>query len=177
MTEHQAHSVLLIPRLDQISAGDMMRKTLQLALAACVIGCSGESPTDMNRLPPPVPFVAASTRVVSSGSILSLEVSTSVSNPTAVHFRVNAGAQCPSVRIFADPTGEYEGLSVPPCPSDGPTLDLAPGGSVVLKRVFPPDSLTSFAPGLYGINVQVTTDRALIGVWAGTIRLPLANAP
>jgi hypothetical protein len=154
-----------------------MRKTLRLALAACVIGCSGKSPTDFDRLAPPSPSVTATTRVVSNGGVLSLEVSASVGNPTAVHFRVSAGSQCPSVRIFSDPTGEYELSSGPACPSDGPTLDLAPGDSVMLKRVFPPDSLTSFSPGLYGVNVQVTTDRVLVGVWAGTVRLPLANTP
>lgn len=154
-----------------------MRKTLQVAFAACVIGCSGESPTDIDRLPPPSPSVAASTRIVSNGGVLSLEVSASVGNPTAVHFRVSAASQCPSVRIFSDPTGEFKLSSGPACPADGPTLDLAPRDSVVLTRVFPSDSLASFSPGLYGVNVQVTTDRALVGVWAGTVRLPLANTP
>ena len=36
--------------------------------------------------------------------------------------------------------------------------------------------LSSYLPGMYGINVVVTTNPGLIGVWAGAIVLPLASA-
>ena len=46
-----------------------------------------------------------------------------------------------------------------------------------LKRVMSEKNLASFAAGLYGVNVQGITDPAVIGLWAGTVRLPLMRAP
>ena len=56
-------------------------------------------------------------------------------------------------------------------------LELAPGDTAVLTRVLSADTLGSFAPGTYGVNVAVTTSTGLIGVWAGAVQLPLASAP
>jgi hypothetical protein len=87
--------------------------------------------------------------------------------------------QCPLfVRLFSDPTGEYFvslDASIA-CAQNGTTLDLAPGDTAVLTRVIRADSLASFAQGVYGINVAVTTNTTLIGAWAGAVRLPLASA-
>jgi len=63
------------------------------------------------------------------------------------------------------------------CAPGGPTLELAPGDTTVLTRVLGADTLASFAPGMYGVNVAVTTSTALIGVWAGAVQLPLAGPP
>ena len=161
-------------------SGHIMRPTLLLASAACAIACSGASPTtNFDRLPPPVPLVTASTRVDSSGGIAHLEVSAFVSNPTTVHFRLSTGPLCPEVRIFPDPTGEVQVSSGPvtTCLVSQSTVDLAPGDSITLKRVMPPEILASFPAGLYGVNVQVVTDRVVIGLWAGTVRLPLMQGP
>jgi hypothetical protein len=91
---------------------------------------------------------------------------------------VAVGVGCPLfVKLFPDPTGEYEGStdSSMGCLSGGPALDLAPGDTAVLTRVIGADTLASFAPGTYGINVVVTTNPFLIGVWAGAVQLPLAR--
>jgi len=97
-------------------------------------------------------------------------------NSTKSHILLVNGAQCPLfVRLFPDPTGEQSGsldLSMG-CKSGGPTLDLAPGDTATLTRVFPADTLASFAPGMYGINVVVTTTTDVSGVWGGTVLLPL----
>jgi hypothetical protein len=61
------------------------------------------------------------------------------------------------------------------CPLSGPTLNLAPGDTTVLTRVFSADTLALFAAGTYGINVSVTTKAGLIGVWAGAVQLPLMS--
>jgi hypothetical protein len=59
------------------------------------------------------------------------------------------------------------------CKSGGPTLDLVPGATAILTRVFPADTLASFAAGKYGINAVVTTTTDVSGVWGGTVLLPL----
>jgi hypothetical protein len=69
-------------------------------------GCTSDSPTYHNRLAPPTPTVTGSTRVISTGGALALEVSTVLTNPTVAPFKVTAGTQCPAVRIFPDPTRE-----------------------------------------------------------------------
>lgn len=154
-----------------------MRPALQFAIGICVIGCSGDSLPEIEHLAPPTPRVSASNGVVSTSAGLSLEVTTLVTNPTAVVFKVNAGAQCPAIRIFSDPSGEAQTLAGPsPCPPAA-TVDLAPGDTIILKRVVPPDSLSSYSPGLYGVGVQVVTDRVVMGAWAGTVTLPLARTP
>jgi len=63
------------------------------------------------------------------------------------------------------------------CPPGASTLELAPGETTVLTRVLDADTLASFAPGTYGVNVAVTTSPGLIGVWAGRVQLPLASSP
>jgi len=63
------------------------------------------------------------------------------------------------------------------CPPDASMLELAPGDTAVLTRVLGADTLASFAPGTYGVNVAVTTSTGLIGVWAGAVQLPLASPP
>jgi len=63
------------------------------------------------------------------------------------------------------------------CPPGASTLELAPGETTVLTRVLDADTLASFAPGTYGVNVAVTTSTGLIGVWAGPVQLPLASSP
>jgi len=109
-----------------------------------------------------------------------LEVSASLRNATKLRIGVAVGAQCPLfVRVFPDPTGEYaDSLAASmACPPGASTLELAPGDTAVLTRVLSADTLASFAPGTYGVNVAVTTSTGLIGVWAGAVQLPLASAP
>jgi hypothetical protein len=61
------------------------------------------------------------------------------------------------------------------CSTSGPAIDLAPGDTTRLTRVLRADELASYAPGLYGINAAVTTNTAVIGVWAGAVQLPLGT--
>ena len=63
------------------------------------------------------------------------------------------------------------------CAPGGPTIALAPGDTAVLTRVLGADTLATFAPGTYGVNVAVTTTAAVIGVWGGAVQLPLTNSP
>jgi hypothetical protein len=48
---------------------------------------------------------------------------------------------------------------------------------VALRRLVMPEILASFPAGVYGVNVQVTTDRLVIGLWVGSVRLSLAQTP
>src|SRR5882762_4427318 len=158
-----------------------MRSSIRLPVLVALGACTGRGPTEMNRLAPPTVSVSASTRAVSVASgAPNLEVSASLRNATKLRIGVAVGAQCPLfVRVFPDPTGEYAGsldASVA-CPPNVSMLELAPGDTTVLTRVLGSDTLASFAPGTYGVNVAVTTTTGLIGVWAGAVQLPLASAP
>jgi len=158
-----------------------MRNAVPLLVALGLLACTDRAPTEnnyeMRRTAPPTLSVSATTRVLPvAGGAPDLEISASLRNSTVSHIQVAVGAQCPLfVRIFPDPTGEYSGsldLSMA-CAQGGPILDLAPGDTAVLTRVLRADTLASFAPGTYGINVAVTTITDLIGVWAGAVQLPL----
>jgi hypothetical protein len=159
-----------------------MRNRIRLLVALSLLACAGPAPTqlDQDRFPPPTLSVSATTQVISAaGGAPELEVSAVLRNRTRVGIQVAVGAQCPLyVRLFPDPTGEYaDSLSASmACAPGGPTLALGPGDTAVLTRVFGADTLTSFPPGTYGVNVAVTTSTALTGVWAGAVELPLASS-
>lgn len=160
-----------------------MRTALPLLVALGLLACTDRAPTQNiyeRRLAPPMLSVSATTRVLPvAGAAPDLEISALLWNSTAVHFKVAVGAQCPLfVRIFPDPTGEPSGSlnASMACAQGGPTLDLAPGATAVLTRVVRADTLATFAPGTYGVNVAVTTTTDLIGVWAGSVQLPLGIA-
>lgn len=153
-----------------------MRCPMPLLVALSLLACRGEAPTSTgeNRLPPPTVSVSASTSVISlpSGDP-GLEVIAFLRNGTTSHIRVYHGAQCPLyVSIDWDPTGEPAGSLWwwMACPWSTVPMDLAPGDTASLTRVFGP--FTSITPGTYGINVAVTTSTGLIGVWAGAVHLP-----
>jgi hypothetical protein len=133
------------------------------------------------RLAPPSLSITATSRVVMSAAGESeLEVSASLQNFTKTHISVAVGPQCPLfVKIFANPSGErmVTTNSSMACPAGGPMVDVAPGTTTVLTRVVPASTLSSFAPGTYGVNVAVTTSTSLVGTWAGAIELPLSSAP
>jgi hypothetical protein len=154
--------------------------TALLPLALVLMACTDQAPTETahHKRDSQTISVSAVTRVmVSAIAPPELEVSASLLNGMPSLVRVAVGEQCPLfVRIFPDPTGEYMGAlnASMACAPGGPALDLAPGDSAVLTRVLGADTLASFAPGRYGVNVAVTTDTYLIGVWAGTVQLPLA---
>jgi hypothetical protein len=158
-----------------------MRKFAAMLAVLCALSCKSNGPTVAdNRVAPPMLSVSATSRALSvadSGS--ELVVSALLRNGTSAQIRVSVGAVCPLfVRIFSDQTGASEGSldSSMGCSLGGPTLDLAPGDTAVLSRVIGAAELSSYLPGTYGINVVVTTDPGLIGVWAGAIVLPLASA-
>jgi hypothetical protein len=81
--------------------------------------------------------------------------------------------------MFLDSTGEAKSSSgeQTTCPLNVASIDHAPEDSVALRRLVTSKTIGSFAAGLYGVNVQVTTDRGVIGLWAGSVRLPLAQIP
>jgi hypothetical protein len=156
-----------------------MRNEVKVLVTLGLLACTGRAPTEngYKRTAPPTLTVTATTRVlpVASGAP-DLEISASLRNSTSSHIQVAVGAQCPLfVQIFPDPTGEQSGsinLSMA-CAQGGPTLDLAPGDTAVLTRVFRAVTLASFAAGTYGVNVAITSTTGLMGVWAGAVHLPL----
>jgi hypothetical protein len=108
-----------------------------------------------------------------------LEVSALLRNGTTTGIQVSVGAQCPLfVLLFTDPTGAYaDSVSASmACAPGGPTLALAPGDTAVLTRVLSADTLASFPPGMYGVDIAVTSSTAIIGVWADSVQLPLATS-
>ncbi|HZH41183.1 MAG TPA: hypothetical protein VFD85_09240 [Gemmatimonadales bacterium] len=159
-----------------------MRRLISSFAAMTVLACTSQSPiTGPLRTAPPTLLVNATTQVLAApGSAPVLEVSAVLRNRTTERIGVAVGAQCPLfVRLFADPTGDYQAsldLSMA-CPADASTLELAPGDTAVLTRDFASEALASYAPGTYGVNVAVTTGNALIGAWAGAVHLPLQATP
>ena len=114
------------------------------------------------------------------GGVPVLEVSVVLHNTTTTHFKVASGAGCPLfVQLYLAPTGQYTGSADASmaCPAGSPTFDLAPSDSVILTRTFRSDSLATYPPGNYGINVMVTTTTVVIGKMAGNVRLPLSSVP
>jgi len=161
-----------------------MREAIGFLAIIGLVACTDEGPTLSDsrlRVAPPTLSVSATSRVsVNAGSGPELEVSASLQNKTKSHIQVAVGAQCPLfVQIFPNPTGEQRVTtsSTMACPSGGPTLDIAPGGSAVLTRVFSAETLASYAEGRYGINVAVTSSTGVLGVWAGAVELPLGSSP
>jgi hypothetical protein len=172
-----------MPRSFYLSPGASMHKTLGILVALASFACNAEAPTENggeNRLAPPTLSFSAASRPISNASGgQDLEVSVLLRNSTKTHIGVATGTLCPLfVRIFPDPTGEPSGsldLSMA-CPSGSATVDLAPTDTLVLTRVLPADSLASFAPGNYGVNVAITTTTDVMGGWAGAILLPLGSS-
>lgn len=160
-----------------------MHNPIRFLVALGLVACACEAPTEpseRHRLPlPPTLSVSATTHVLSvAAGALDLEVVASLRNATTSRIRVAVGSQCPLfVRLFPNPTGEYAvSLNASmACPPGASTLELAPDDTTVLTRVLGADTLASFAPGTYGVNVAVTTSTALLGAWAGAVQLPLAT--
>ncbi len=159
-----------------------MRRPIRLLAALTIGACTGHAPTDISRLSlaPPTLSLSGMTRVTSASGVRALEIAASLRNSTRVRIQVAVGAQCPLfVKLFPDATGAPVGSLGPSmgCAPGGPTIDLAPGDTALLTRVLPGDSLASFVPGTYGVNVAVTTSTGLLGAWAGAVHLPLGTAP
>ena len=157
-----------------------MRNMVTGFVVLSFLACSSKAPTENEtglRLAPPALSITATSRPIPNArGGQDLEVSALLRNSTKSHILLVNGAQCPLfVRLFPDPTGEQVGSLDPSmgCKSAGPTLDLAPGATATLTRVFPADTLASFAAGKYGINAVVTTTTGVSGVWGGTVLLPL----
>ena len=160
-----------------------VRKSVTWSLLIGAVACAERSPTDgsnFQKNPPPTRIVvSAATRVMNfPGRPPQLEVSAVLRNNTTASFEIIVGGACPLfVRIFPDPTGEPV-TSVDnsmACPPTGPSFTLAPGDTSVVTRMISPDTLATFSPGMYGINVAVTTNASVIGGWAGAVRLPLGG--
>ncbi len=158
-----------------------MRTVIRVLVAVELLACTGETPTGMLTLAPPTLSVTATTHVLPVvNSTPELQVSASLRNGTKLRIGVAVGTQCPLlVQLSPDPTGEPAGSldASMACPPGGSTLELAPGDTAVLTRVLGADTLASYAAGLYGVNVAVTTSTGLLGVWAGAVQLPLTTSP
>jgi hypothetical protein len=154
-----------------------MKQLLVALLCAVSFGavtsCSGSGElTEINHLSPPT--VALSAVSVDSGGVLKITVT--VTNPTRVSLQVFNSADCAfAVRIFPDSTGEPMSATGASCASDGTTVNLAPGGSLILSRTLSASDLTQYAAGQYGINVTVETPLYRIVGWGGAVKLPLAS--
>jgi len=155
-----------------------MPRSMGVLIVLCSVACTGASPTDNGlRLPPPTLYPTATTFAVAvSGGASVLEVSVTLHNYTTTHLQAVVSADCPfAVRLFPDSSGAYEYIGVVGCPAGGSELDIAPADSAVLTRVFRADTLATFAPGKYGVNVLVGTPTGTIGAWGGAIQLPLVS--
>lgn len=154
-----------------------MRRSMGVLIVLASLSCKGESPTQSNNLGPAPPSLyptATSFAVAVPGGASELEVSVTLHNYTATHLQAVVSSSCPfAVRFFPDSSGAYEYIGVVGCPAGGSKLDVAPGDSAVLTRMFGADTLATFAPGNYGINILVGTVSGWIGAWAGAIQLPL----
>jgi hypothetical protein len=152
-----------------------MRRSIGALVVLCTLACKGESPTDNGlRLAPPTLDVAAWTFAEGVvGDPLDLWVSVALHNHTTTHLQAVVSDACPfAVRIFPDSSGTQPYIGVVGCPPGGAELDIAPGDSAILTRKFPADTLATFAPGTYSVNVLVGTVHGSIGMWAGTVPLP-----
>ena len=154
-------------------------RCLLVVVGTAVSGCKAPTQVDNGlRTSPPVLSITATTQVVvDSTGAPALEVVAALYNPTTSHVQVFAVPQCPlAVRLFPDPTGVYMVGTFPSgCQSGLATIDIAPGDSATLVRVFPSDSLALLAPGTYGVNAEVATYSYVSAVWAGAVTLPLPS--
>ena len=155
-----------------------MRRSIGALVVLCSFACKGESPTGngLGPAPPTLWPIATSFAVAVAGGAPELEVSVTLHNYTSKHLQAIVSSSCPfAVRIFPDSSGAYAVSGVVGCPAGGSQLDVAPGDSAVLTRMFSSDTLATFAPGMYGLNIEVGTVSGTITAWAGAIKLPLAN--
>src|SRR2546430_14157232 len=148
-----------------------MRTVIRVLVAVELLACTGETPTGMLTLAPPTLSVTATTHVLPVvNSTPQLQVSASLRNGTKLRIGVAVGTPWPPlVQLSPDPPGEPAGSldASMACPPGGSTLELAPGDTAVLTRVLGADTLASYAAGLYGVNVAVTTSTGLLGGCAG----------
>jgi hypothetical protein len=160
-----------------------MRYVTGLLLALSALACRAEESMSCTRAclttSPPAPTVNATARVVPvAGGAPNLEVSAAVQNATTTHLIV---AQCPLViRFYPDPPASVGLGGSDACPTGSLTRDLAPGDTNTMTRVLRADTLASFAPGRYLVEVAVTyhevartTGDAIMGVLAGGVQFPL----
>ncbi|MEO7086079.1 MAG: hypothetical protein ABI442_19905 [Gemmatimonadaceae bacterium] len=145
---------------------------------ACALGCTKQIGDPLNHIAPPVLRITGSSQVVTANGQQTLVVTAALRNDTQVHFQLAVEPSCALyVRIFSDPTGEQQGSSGTGCPVGVKSIDFAPGDSTSLTRTYSMDDLSSYAAGLYGLNITVTTNTYILGAWAGAVRLPLGSAP
>ena len=160
-----------------------MKKIFACVVAVSILACTEHgSPTGNDpRLAPQHLTVTATSRVIASdGGARAIEVSATLKNETNVVRSVAVDPDCPLVvSIQPDPTGEPQ-LSTSAtmfCAETAAMLSIAPGDSAILTRVIGPDSLATYGPGTFGLGALVTTNTALMGIWAGSVQLPLSDAP
>jgi hypothetical protein len=150
-----------------------MRNSMLVLVTLSLLACKAEAPTQPSvniDLPRTLDVsVSPSLRVVwDADGGLALEVSTHLRNVVKVPVYV---ARCPLPVQIVPQGGGYGDSPEIGCP----TQYLAPGDTTTLTRVFGADTLASFAPGTYGVEVSVTTNLAWQGLPAGTIQLPLTS--
>lgn len=154
-----------------------MRRSIAVLIVLCSLACKGGSPTQdygLRTAPPTLYPTATSIAVAVPGGAVALAVSVTLHNYTTTHLQAVVSSSCPfAVRFFPDSSGAYEYIGVVGCPSGGSELDIAPGDSAVLTRMFSVDSLATLARGTYGVNILVGTATGSVGAWAGAIQLPL----
>lgn len=150
-----------------------MRSSMLVLVTLSLLACKSEAPTQpsVNIDTPRIQDVSISPsmRVVwDADGALALEVSAFLRNVVKVPVQV---ARCPLPVEIVPQGGGFGGGPEEGCP----TQDLAPGDTTTLTRVFGADTLASFAPGTYAVEVDVTTSLAWHGDPVGTIQLPLTS--
>ena len=158
-----------------------MRRAVGLLIVLSLLACKGESPTQTYTgltTAPPTLYPTATLAVLVTGGFPVLEVTVTLHNYTPVHLQAVVSTTCPfAEHIFPDSSGAYAYIGVVGCPAGGVNVDVAPGDSTILRKMIGADTLGTFAPGMYGVDILVGTVSGSIGAWAGAVRLPLTPPP
>jgi hypothetical protein len=163
--------------------GARVRLALQPAacclLLAGALACGHEAtqPACLDICPaPPTPVIYGSTTFITpyAGAPPSLMVYALVINDTPQGITVQTGPACPLAVAFGP--GDAQ-VAPAECTSLGASVAVAPNDTTVLTRIFGPDSLALFAPGMYTVSIAAMTSDGYIGIGAGEVQLPDPKSP
>jgi hypothetical protein len=153
-----------------------IRRSIGASVVLFTLACNGASPTQRS-LAPPAFSPTAKFAVADAGGVPDLKVSVTLYNRTAVHLQAVESSSCPFAVGIAPYPGTATYTGVFGCAAGGAQLDVVPGDSAVLTGLIGADTLRTFAPGTYQVNILVGTNSGGMSLWAGTIQLPLTPLP
>jgi len=158
-----------------------MRRFLVLLSVAGVVGCSEPMrATGCGNNPYPCPPTGAGLTVVwgstqgnDARGRATLNVWMSIKNETEQHLGLT---QCtPRVELYATTNGQQIGAvsGSMACPAGSSVLDLAPGDSTMQSHLLSADTLATFAPGEWSVEVVLTSTNRVTSYPVGVFTLPL----